>query len=340
MQTNLPIGALPPSTEATEARSFLDPHGLDGLKAASASSPHDPATLRAVAQQFEALFIGMMMKSMREAKLGDGLFDSDQSRLYQDMFDTQLAGSLSQGKGLGIADMLVRSLTPPTQGAAVSHVPGTYAPLPARPTVAAPETAAVLGIPGSVAPASEAVAQVDGAAAGGSAGATLSATPEDFVALVMPAAEAAGASLGVNPLALVAQAALESNWGRQVPTAGGASSFNVFGIKADPRWAGKRIIKDTLEYAGGVPERRREPFRAYESLSHGFEDYAAFLKGNERYAAALRHGADPERFVAALHQAGYATDPGYSAKITAVLRSSTFRHAVTAFKDAGEQPIF
>jgi len=198
----------------------------------------------------------------------------------------------------------------------------------------------VLGIPGSVGSVPDAVAPVDGSATGAAGGAMLATTPEDFVAMVMPAAEAAGAALGVNPLALVAQAALESNWGRQVPAAGGASSFNVFGIKADTRWSGRRIIKDTLEYAGGVPERRREPFRAYESLSHGFEDYAAFLKGNERYAGALKQGADPERFVMALHQAGYATDPSYSAKITAVLRSSTFRNAVTAFKDSGDQPIF
>ncbi len=339
MTTAIPIATLPstvdPSAAAAEARSVLDVQGLDALKRASAETPNDPKTLRAVAQQFESLFIGMMLKSMRDAKLGDGLFDSDQSRLYQDMFDQQLSVSLSQGRGLGIADLLVRSLSPP--GVPAGLPPGAYGKItrrsaaPASPAAVSGSAAAVDTVRPDAAGGAPAVPAGDGAVA---------STPEEFVALVMPSATAAGSALGVDPLALVAQAALESNWGRQVPAADSGSSYNLFGIKADAGWSGRRVLKDTVEYAGGVAERRREPFRAYDSLARGFEDYVSLLKGHDRYSAALGQGGDPERFAAALQTAGYATDPAYSTKIAAVLRSSQFRNAVAALKDPAEPPIF
>jgi len=137
MTANIPIQPIAPITPtATDAgaQNWLDLQGLQSLKSAASASPHDPATLRAVAQQFESMMINMMMKSMREAKLGDGLFDSDQTRLYQDLFDEQLSMSMSQGKGLGIADLLVRSLTP--HGAAAGAALGTYHKAPKRPALA------------------------------------------------------------------------------------------------------------------------------------------------------------------------------------------------------------
>ncbi len=335
MTANIPIQPIAPITPtATDAgaQNWLDLQGLQSLKSAASASPHDPATLRAVAQQFESMMINMMMKSMREAKLGDGLFDNDQTRLYQDLLDQQLSLTLSQGRGLGIADLLVRSLTP--HGAAAAHALERYQkPLRRAPVGEAAAIADALREAGALAPAEAAPT-----ASGGSG--ALAATPEDFVALVLPDAEAAGAELGVDPLALVAQAALESNWGRQIPAADGSSSFNVFGIKADAGWAGRRTVKETLEYSGGVPERRREPFRAYESVAHSFEDYVAFLKGNARFSGALQQGQDGEAFAVALHRAGYATDPAYSTKITAVLRSSTLRDAVAALKKPEDEPIF
>ncbi len=329
-----PIGSMPPTDAAADARSWIDGHGLDSLKSASAKDPSNPATIRAVAQQFESLFVSMMLKSMRDAKLGDGLFESDQSRLYQDMFDQQLSQTMSQGRGIGIADMLVRSLT--AHGTPQLPPEGAYG-LPkkrvASPVATAAALAPLLGTDAVSAPS----------AAGDTAAAhpgVFAGTPEEFVALVMPVATAAGSVLGVDPKALVAQAALESNWGRQVPAAEGGSSYNLFGIKANPDWAGRRVVKDTLEFAGGVAERRREPFRAYDSVAHGFADYVELLRSHDRYSAALEHGADPERFAEALQRAGYATDPAYSTKIAAVLHSSTFRNAVAALKDVPEPPIF
>ena len=156
---------------------------------------------------------------------------------------------------------------------------------------------------------------------------------------MLPHAVQAGAELGVSPLVLVAQAALETRWGQHVPSAGDASSFNVFGIKADAGWTGRRVAKETLEYQDGVAVRRREPFRAYESLEHGFNDLVGFLKSHARYAAALASATDPGRYAQALQRAGYATDPGYATKINAILGSDTLRRALGALKNVRARPM-
>lgn len=71
---------------------------------------HDPAALREVASQFEALFVQSLMKNMRGAELAEPLFGSEQMDMYQDMFDQQLSLEMARGRGLGLADMLVRQL--------------------------------------------------------------------------------------------------------------------------------------------------------------------------------------------------------------------------------------
>lgn len=88
---------------------YADFAGLEGLK--KNVKTDDGQAVRAVAQQFESLFTNMMLKSMREARMGQGLGESQESDLYQDMYDQQIALKMSQGKGLGLADMLVQQLT-------------------------------------------------------------------------------------------------------------------------------------------------------------------------------------------------------------------------------------
>ena len=87
---------------------YLDSGGLASLKREAAA--HDPKALRAAAQQFEALFTSMVLKSMQQASFKDPLFGSDQQSFYQDMYDQQLALQISKGPGLGLADMLVQQL--------------------------------------------------------------------------------------------------------------------------------------------------------------------------------------------------------------------------------------
>lgn len=337
MATELsPLASTPDAASSAGNQSWLDVQGMAALRAQAAQA--SPEVLKKVAQQFESLFMGMMLKSMRDAKLGDGIFDSDSTKFYQDMYDEQLSVTLSQGKGMGIASMLVKSLTPhaahpqdpgaqagPTGAGAGLHLPPRRAAI----TTAMDAVAAGISAADGSAPPTVGEAPAQNAAAP----AQLAQSPEEFVALVMPHAVAAAASLGVSPLVLVAQAALETRWGQQVPTAGEGSSFNLFGIKADLNWSGKRVAKDTLEFAGGVAVRRREPFRAYDSLEHGFSDFVSFLKNNVRYASAIGSGKDSLRFADALQKAGYATDPAYSAKIGAILGSDTLRRAVGALKN-------
>jgi flagellar protein FlgJ len=269
---------------------YADPQGLSALKRdAKAQSPE---TLRAAARQFESLFTQMMLKSMRSATPQDSLFGSDQQDFYQDMFDTQMSQELSKGKGLGLADMLVRQL----MQAGVD-----------------PELAAKA--------ASNGQAATTAAAAGKTSAAWPPATREDFISAVKPAAERVAAQLGVDADTLVAHAALETGWGRSLPqTSAGSSSFNLFGIKAGESWKGSVASARTHEVEGGVSVARTANFRSYSSAEDCMQDYARVLGNNPRYAGALHTGNDTAAFANALQRGGYATDPDYANKLVSVAR--------------------
>ncbi|HXC60706.1 MAG TPA: rod-binding protein, partial [Steroidobacteraceae bacterium] len=204
--------------ESPKASFYADPASLTALKRGAAKQT--PEAIRETAKQFESLFTTMMLKSMRQAtpRDADSLFGSDQQDFYQDMFDQQLSVQLSKGKGLGLADVLVRQLM---QSAGVTDVPG--------------------------ADAAAGTAQPSAASANTASGSTQAASwpprnREEFVAAVMPAARAAAQQLGVDPAAVVAHAALETGWGQHMPTASnGAPSFNLFGIKTGAKWQGGSV---------------------------------------------------------------------------------------------------
>jgi flagellar protein FlgJ len=164
-------------------------------------------------------------------------------------------------------------------------------------------------------------------------------TPTEFVHALWPHAERAGRELGIDPRAIVAQAALETGWGqRQIRDADGRSAFNLFGIKADGNWDGRRIGVTTLEYEAGLPAPVRAQFRGYGSLAEGVADYVRFLRGNARYGTAL--GADSGAgFAAGLQSAGYATDPRYAAKIRNILESPGLNAAIDALKTGDRLPM-
>jgi flagellar protein FlgJ len=292
------------SSALTDASVYTDLSGLSRLRAEA--KHNSPEALRAAARQFEALFLQMTLKSMREASTDtgeDSLFGSDQEQLYRDMYDKQIALEMVQGRGIGLADMLVRQL----QGAVESTAP---APQPRgrqgladveRQTIAAAATAAEKV---AAAPVSEATF----------------ATPEDFVRTLWPHAQRAGDRLGVDPRALLAQAALETGWGKAViRRPDGSSSYNLFNIKADQRWDGALVFKETVEYRDGVAAKERAPFRAYGSYAASFEDYVGFIQSQPRYRDALAQASNPSAFVRELHRAGYATDPKYAEKINDIM---------------------
>jgi peptidoglycan hydrolase FlgJ len=147
-------------------------------------------------------------------------------------------------------------------------------------------------------------------------------SPEEFVNKLWPCAEEAGKELGVDPRHLLAQAALETGWGKSLPCdTDGATSFNFFGIKAGASWEGDSVSVKTLEFEGGVPIPRQAKFRSYGSAAESFRDYVEVLRNNPRYAAALNTGSDSKAFATALQKGGYATDPAYAQKIMSIAQN-------------------
>ena len=143
-------------------------------------------------------------------------------------------------------------------------------------------------------------------------------TPEQqaFLESIAPWAKEAAAQLGVAPELVSAHAALESGWGqRPLKLAGGATSHNLFGIKAGPGWEGAVSDSATTEYVGGAAIKTRERFRAYPDAGAAFRDYARMLVENPRYQGALGVGSDARAFAQGLARGGYATDPAYAAKL-------------------------
>ena len=290
----------------TDTPVFTDLAGLSALKRSAASK--DPAAIREVARQFESMFTGMMLKSMREAGGSDPIFGSEQEKMYQGMFDDQLALQMSRGKGLGLADMLVRQLQR-------------------------------MGVPGAAQAAATAASKAAGAAAYIATQGASSADQQSFVSTLWPQAQQAGQQLGVDPRNLIAQAALETNWGRNLPQdASGASSNNLFGMKASRGWAGTSVTAPTREYANGVPGETDAKFRSYASSARSFQDYVAVLQSNPRYASALNTGGDAQAFASALQRGGYATDPEYARKVSAIAQNIA-APVVTDLKSGPALPI-
>ncbi len=265
---------------------------------------NDPEVLREVAGQFEALFVQSMLKNMREASLGDSLMgDSDQYEMYQGMLDQQLALEMSSGRGMGLADMLVRQLGGEQQVGRVSQA------IDIQQTAHAPPTASWKDA-------------------------------ESFARDVWPHAERVARRLNVPTEAIVAQAALETGWGAHVPQRGdGSSSFNLFGIKAGQNWSGNRVTKATLEFSDGLPAAQLASFRAYDNLAANFDDYSEMLQNNPRYAAVRGHGDDVAAFAKALQSSGYATDPAYADKIKSVADSDIMQRAMYRLKSSASTPI-
>lgn len=299
------------------AQVYTDFSGLAALKARAREDQE--AALDQVARQFESLFLQMMLKSMRDASLGDGMLDSKQSQFYREMYDQQIALHLSEQKGIGLAEQLKQQL-----GGAIAP---THRDL-------SPEDYLGTRIFARQAPAAAAGGKAD--AQQDEASITLDGTPENFLQSLWPLAEQAAAKIDIAPEALLAQAALETGWGRHVMQhRGGGSSHNLFGIKADSRWQGERVRVDTLEYRDGVALNTRASFRAYGSFDESFRDYVDFVQSNPRYRNALRKTSDAPAYFEALQQAGYATDPSYANKIRRILDSDSMQSARQQVKEGG-----
>lgn len=317
------------------------------------ANTRDPAVLREVAGQFEALFVQTMFKGMRDASLADPIFgQSDQHEMYQDMLDKQYALEMSSGRGIGLADMLVRQLggevSPPenvTRQLTMSAERFSGPPLPLNGVAGMPQlTRSVKPLVGahfSTDAAANSQTRRDGPQESGQVGTVPTwSGPEEFAQQLWPYAERAAQKLNVAPEALVAQAALETGWGKHViERPDGSSSFNLFGIKANHNWDGGTVSKPTIEYSDGVVRRERATFRAYPDLAATFDDYAEFIGDQPRYESVRNQGDNATGFATALQESGYATDPDYAKKIAAVLNSNVMKNALQFLKENVAVPI-
>jgi len=299
----------------------------------------DSAGIDRVARDMEGLFAQMMIRAMREATPGTASFPGAAAQ-FRDLHDQKLAQALTQGRGLGIAEMVTRQLErernpvlPPAP-----EIGNKPAALPLH-TPNAPKTLHPAWIPLQAVPrldpAFERRAPVVPAPVSAPAAVPLQGGPSAsaadaraFVERAWPHAQRVARELGVDPRGVLAQAALETGWGRSTIRANGESAHNYFGIKAGRHWAGETVQTRTLEYVGGGFRAERADFRAYPDMAASFDDYATLLRRAPRYAGVLGSGSDIRAFAESLQRAGYATDPDYARKIEAIATGPTMAQAL------------
>ena len=403
---------------SSDSGSYSDLNRLNQLKVGDKNSDDN---MRKVAQEFESLFLGEMLKSMRSATeaLGqDNPMNTPAAKQYQEMYDQQLAVSMSrEGGGIGLADVLMRQMSKnkplaPGEAAAASlarqeaakaavQTPvaaGTTAingplsrvngqrPLWASRSVHAPQEAGegghrndmalinqrrlalppkladrlLAGLVPSATPAATTInkaplperatstgtgplyngdwlATAQQSSSGGMQvyGRAMAQIPlapakkafssaDQFVNTMLPMAREAAARIGVDPRYLVAQAALETGWGKSVMRAqDGSSSHNLFGIKAGNSWQGHSARAITSEFRNGQMVKETAEFRSYDSYKDSFHDLVTLLQTNNRYQDVVKSADNPEQFVRELQKAGYATDPDYASKISQIAKQMT-----------------
>ncbi|OHC30197.1 MAG: flagellar rod assembly protein/muramidase FlgJ [Pseudomonadales bacterium RIFCSPLOWO2_12_59_9] len=371
---------------AHDSGAFTDLNRLNQLKVGKGRDSE--ANIHKVAQEFESLFMNEMLKAMRKAGdvVGDGNFmNSNESKAYRDMYDQQLAVTMSKGNGVGLADVLERQLgktlhpgtgrVNPFAQVASGVQPNRLAADVAAPAEAVRDDSKLLNqrrlslparladrllagiVPPTGAAAGQPLAQNDWLAAKSFAapadkalsingsdaitgrrlaqpplapGKAAFSSPQEFVATMLPMAKAAAEKIGVDANYLVAQAALETGWGKSIiRQQDGSSSHNLFGIKAAD-WQGESARVLTTEYVDGKPTKESASFRAYGSFEQSFNDYVSFLQNNERYDNALDSAANPKTFVRELQRAGYATDPQYANKVAQIAKQMQTYQAVAS----------
>jgi flagellar protein FlgJ len=317
-------------------RFALDVQGFGALSAQAKASPQ--AGMKMAAQQFDAVFTQMMLKSMRDATPQDGPFDSHDSATFTSMMDQQMSQELSK-KGIGVADAMLKQLMR-NQGMQVGGANGAGGAnsLASMANALGGGSSNGGGDEGQTAALNALAkaygnAQANGQLAMGKAYTGNSAlTPplrgdgsspkvDAFVDKLAAPAQAASAATGIPARFIIGQAALESGWGKsEIKKADGSTSHNVFGIKATKDWTGKTVSTVTTEYVNGKPQRTVEKFRAYDSYQEAMTDYASVLKSNPRYAQVLNSSRDVAGFANGMQRAGYATDPHYAKKLLSIMQ--------------------
>ena len=295
---------------------------------------NSPDAIKKVAKQFESLFVQMMLKSMRDTVPESELFGSQSERMYQDMYDKQISLHISNGKGVGLANVIERQLGGKPDYELNAKSMEDYFSSP-RSNPSLEKSSVTLS---SLSPYEKIKASVQSLQSEKIKGAW--ENPQAFISDVWPHALRAADELGVDADVLMAQSALETGWGKYLPLkADGSNSFNLFGIKADSRWQGDKVEITTREFRHGVMQHEKAAFRAYDSVSDALDDYVKFIGENPRYQKALEHGYDAKAYARELQNAGYATDPDYAKKINRVRASEQLQNKVSELKNLNQAPL-
>jgi len=321
-----------------QSSKLSDYNNLNGLQSIKHQAKTDKeGALDAVAKQFESIFVSMMIKSMRDANKGfseGNLLQSSESDSYQQMFDSQLAVSLSTGKGIGLADVIKRQLSKSTLGVDSGNGPKNFE-LHKTYNLDDYNRQSLLprlsndDIRQAMTKVENSLQEIANSSALESESAEQELTPpseidfsspDKFIQSLYPYAKNVEQETGIDARLMLAQSALETGWGKhQIMKEDGSPSFNLFGIKAQQGWSGDSTNITTTEYRGGLAMKEQANFRSYQSYGESFKDYANFLKDNERYKSALQQTDDPKEFALALQNSGYATDPNYASKINRIM---------------------
>lgn len=298
------------NTTYFNSKNYVDIQGISSLKG---QLKKDPKLVRKeVAQQFESLFVQMMLKSMRSANeaFTNGESHSDAFTMYQELFDKQI--SLSS-RGIGISKQIENYLNRISPEAAdegtETATNAINLPVPHFQQVNSRENARH-----SEEQSKDQIAFN---------------RPVDFVKSLWNHAKTAAELLGVSPKLLLAQAALETNWGKNIIShTGQDSSYNLFNIKADPSWKNDQVSTLAIEQQDGLFVKQKSSFRKYESFADSFHDYVHFIKSNPRYSKALENVSDPEAYIQSLQKAHFATDKEYADKIMNIYNSRRFNELI------------
>ena len=311
------------------AQQLSDSRNLNTIRAAAGKNPNSPAAMKAAAQQFEALFVNIMLKSMRETVPLDSLFNTPHTKLYTQLFDEELSQQIAKDGSIGLADQIFRGMVATGQ-----LDKDEAAPYMSKRRISASVDAYRAMAPGltqnRISPGQAPHFRSESRSADGvvpahrmsqtrlNENATAPVHVKAFMDKMMSHAHHASQTTGIVPEFMIAQAALESGWGRhEIRLPNGRPSHNLFGIKANG-WNGRTVDVLTTEFENGQMVKKVEKFRAYDSYAEAFRDYARLLSENPRYRDVL-NTTNPAAFAYGLQQAGYATDPEYGSKLMQVI---------------------
>ncbi len=282
-----------------QSKIYHDFSGFDKMRENARENPE--AAVKDVAKQFESIFLKLAMKSMREANTAfkaEGFLSSNTTEFYEEMFDEQLTMNLSDGKGLGLANVIERQLLKMPQ---FNKVDANQAPtLQDAAKLARFKTQLTQTIDKP----------------------TMYENPIDFVKAVWNEAVSAAKEMNIDPKVLVAQAALETGWGKSIIShENGKSSHNLFNIKSTDNWKNDSVDVQTTEFLNGVSKKIKAAFRSYDDFKSSFKDYTQLITQNPRYKDAVANVDNPQAYLQALQDGGYATDPKYANKIMQIYHS-------------------